>query len=488
MQAKEIVGSSNRDLIYTLDAANQLTGEFRSGIAGYTTTSIYDGAGNRLTNQTGAASITTFTFDAANQLTKSVLGTVTTTYTYDARGNQTVEQIGNTFTTQTWDYENRLTLVQKAGTTTNTYTFDGDGKRVRIDDSLTTTGRSLIWSGQNILREVNVSGGTERVLYTLEPAGYGNLFSQRRSGTTTYYHSDALGSTRALTNSTGATTDTYTYYAFGLTVTSTGTTENTFRWVGKLGYYWDTDRLVYYLRARPYSPKLARFLSYDPIGVAGGLNLFGYVGNKPLVLVDPGGKEPETFPVPNNPPTKVWDKFDVLCAHECTRCKADQKCSFYIDIWGPPGFPFGNILTKWDWNAAICFWSMMDRPKDTALREQCSADLNRTQGEGSLVFELSDGTSIVVTSSAFDVDGNIRPDTLPPIARNCLVYGYGIGVGEEVTGHTEAAVRCLYWKSTSECPTLLRVRWDFVIEWACFCGGTDTWNLSPRLAGEVSIW
>ena len=79
------------------------------------------------------------------------------------------------------------------------------------------------------------------------------------------------------------------YYAFGLTVVGTGTTENPFRWVGRLGYYFDVDRAAYYLRARPYSPKLARFLSYDPIGVAGGWNLFGYTGNRPLVMVDPGG-------------------------------------------------------------------------------------------------------------------------------------------------------------------------------------------------------
>ena len=131
---------------------------------------------------------------------------------------------------------------------------------MRIDVSLTTTGRRLAWIGQNILREVNVSGGTERALYTLEPAGYGNLISQRRGGVDSYYHPDALGSVTALSDSTQTLTDGYFYYAFGKILVTSGSTENPFRWVGRLGYYYDIDRLAYYLRARSYSPKLARFL------------------------------------------------------------------------------------------------------------------------------------------------------------------------------------------------------------------------------------
>jgi len=44
-----------------------------------------------------------------------------------------------------------------------------------------------------------------------------------------------------------------------------------------------------YYRARYYDPKIGRFISADPIGFAGGLNFYGYVGNRPLTYLDPSG-------------------------------------------------------------------------------------------------------------------------------------------------------------------------------------------------------
>jgi RHS repeat-associated protein len=46
---------------------------------------------------------------------------------------------------------------------------------------------------------------------------------------------------------------------------------------------------LYYNRARYYSPSLGRFLGEDPIGIAGGLNLYTYGLNNPLLRTDPLG-------------------------------------------------------------------------------------------------------------------------------------------------------------------------------------------------------
>jgi len=49
---------------------------------------------------------------------------------------------------------------------------------------------------------------------------------------------------------------------------------------------------LYYYRARYYSPALQRFISQDPIDFNGGLNLYAYVCNNPLGLIDPLGLDP----------------------------------------------------------------------------------------------------------------------------------------------------------------------------------------------------
>src|SRR5437016_203574 len=49
---------------------------------------------------------------------------------------------------------------------------------------------------------------------------------------------------------------------------------------------------VYFYRSRYYSPSLQRFVSEDPIGTAGGINLYAYVGNDPILLTDPTGRCP----------------------------------------------------------------------------------------------------------------------------------------------------------------------------------------------------
>src|SRR5260221_14508213 len=115
---------------------------------------------------------------------------------------------------------------------------------------------NYIWDEQNYLAETDENNVVQTV-YTNEPEQYGNLVSTRISGTTSYHHFDALGSTRQLTNSAGTATDTVIYDAWGNVVNRTGTTSISLLWIGEAGYYFGSATGLFYVRRRPYGSGIA---------------------------------------------------------------------------------------------------------------------------------------------------------------------------------------------------------------------------------------
>ena len=308
-----VVESTGNRVTWSYDKTYQLTNEQRSGSNSYNITYTYDPVGNRLVLIEDATR-TTSSYDAANELTKSKsntgLTTSITTYTSDAAGNLlTSLAVSNQRTTNTWDFENRLTHVALPSAIVDTFTYNGDGQRVQKIDSTGTT--KHVWDGQNILLETNASNIIQ-VVYTLQPMLYGNLISQRRSGASSFYLFDGLGSTTQLANSAGTVTDGYLYDSFGNILLTTGSTTSYFRYIGRLGYYDDLDTSLYYVRARFYGAGIGRFPSRDPIGFSGRVpNLYEYALNNPASFSDPSGLQiaiplPVPFPIfptiPGPPP------------------------------------------------------------------------------------------------------------------------------------------------------------------------------------------
>jgi len=115
------------------------------------------------------------------------------------------------------------------------------------------------------------------------------LVSELRNGTNKFYHADALGTTRAMTGSTGSVTDTKSTDAFGNTFTpgSSGTTPTPFGFAGQHGYQSDPDSGLMRLGHRYYDSSVGRFLSRDPI--QDGYNWYTYCDNDPVNGVDPEG-------------------------------------------------------------------------------------------------------------------------------------------------------------------------------------------------------
>ncbi len=102
------------------------------------------------------------------------------------------------------------------------------------------------------------------------------------------YHFDGTGHTVALTNASKTLVNKYAYSPFG-TVNKVEAIAQPFQYVGQYGVIAAPNGL-YYMRARYYDPSVGRFLSEDPLGFEGGdVNLMVYVGDNPVMGVDPLG-------------------------------------------------------------------------------------------------------------------------------------------------------------------------------------------------------
>jgi RHS repeat-associated protein len=226
-----------------------------------------------------------------NGCTQENLGVTVTTknqlsgYCYDAAGNLVLNSTcpqppGTPFTpTYSYDAENRMTAT--AGVT---YTYDGDGKRVKKSNG------KLYWYGMSsdALLETDAAGNTP-----MEFIFFGGKRIARRNsgGAVSYFFADHLGTSRVVTNATGGSPEESDFYPFGgeRVVTDTLPDQN-YKFTGKER---DTESGLDYFGARHYagglgrflSPDRGRFQSWDPQT----LNRYSYVTNNPLKYVDPDG-------------------------------------------------------------------------------------------------------------------------------------------------------------------------------------------------------
>ena len=265
---------------YGYDSANQLTSISYANASGTlgNLTYAYDLAGRRTGiggtyARTGLpTAVASAVYDANNKLTQWAGNNLS----YDTNGNMTSDGVY----TYSWDSRNQMSGISGSGT--SSFTYDAFGRR--INKNLAGVITKFLYDGSNFVQEQDSSSVKANLLTGL---GVDEVFTRTQSSTTSHVVTDAVGSTLAITNASGAVATEYSYEAYGAT-TQTGTAnENSQQYTGR-----ENDGTgLYYYRARYYSSTYGRFVAEDPIGLAGGINLYAYVNEDPVNLVDPMGLE-----------------------------------------------------------------------------------------------------------------------------------------------------------------------------------------------------
>ena len=257
---------------YAYDALNQLTSAAYPSPSRGTVSYGYDLVGNRksITQNSGTQN---YSYDPGNELV-SISGSSNTSFTYDNAGNMLTRNTGTATTNYAWDAMNRMTAAGSV-----TYLYDGDGHRVRkISGGVTV---NYFYDGSSVVAETDGLGNIQK---KYDPG----VSVTDRQGTKLYYLYNGHGDVAGLMDANQNLVQSYEYDAFGNTVGDTKD-PNPARYVGSGGVYSDDDLGLQYMWNRWYDPNLGRFVSRDPIGFKGGLNLYAYVGNNPINGIDSGG-------------------------------------------------------------------------------------------------------------------------------------------------------------------------------------------------------
>jgi RHS repeat-associated protein len=306
-------------LHYQRDAAGNVTGITDSSTNNAFT---YDASGRLITIKDNQDTVLeSYTYNkTGDRLSKTASGLATGTYGYQAnthwvtsigdsarRYDKAGNTTGNSAAGETWGYgydgKNRMTVVQREGSTVATYAYNAFGERVAKAVTLPQTVNERFVYNENS-QLIAERGSTNKDYIWLDALPVAVVDNEASISTINYVTADGLNTPRAVSNTNGATIWTWSIVGnpFGEQppTSSTGYVYN-LRFPGQ---YFDVESGLNYNVQRYYDAPKGGYTQVDLIGFAGGqASLYAYTDSNPLDNIDPLGNAPEP-PVFQLPPEK----------------------------------------------------------------------------------------------------------------------------------------------------------------------------------------
>ena len=244
-----------------------------------------DAAGNRMT-RTEVGDTITYTLGVGDRLASWTGGA----YTHDVAGNVTrIERDGIPTLDLTWNSQYQLVPVSTNGVFAESYTYDALSRRVSTT-TLEGTTRHIYDNNWQVIADIDEQGSVI-ASYTWGE-GIDNLLAVNIGGATYYPLTDVQGTVWGYVDAQNNVVASWTYDAWGnvlseyIAPSAAALASIRYRFQGR---EWSAATGLINFRMRWYDAETGRWLSKDPIGLYGGLNLYAFCRNTPIGYIDPQG-------------------------------------------------------------------------------------------------------------------------------------------------------------------------------------------------------